>query len=153
MSETYSLFSGSDNFESDNELDSSVPTYKFTYKGSYLTLDEFDYSFMCVCQKLNLNRNHRSILLRYIKRLLPSDNSIPKSYNQLVRKYTNNNVDKFSICISCNTKIDPKQVSCSNLMCPRNSNLNLSSLSKWKSDVIIFDFEKQLEIIYLNTVV
>lgn len=81
---------------------------------------------------------------------MPKANNIPKSYNVMVKKYKKNiNANKFEICLSCCEKLMPKQKTCNNLMCATKSNLK-NTLTKWKCDIIIFNFEQQLLTIYQN---
>jgi hypothetical protein len=52
-----------------------------------------------------LPNNGLDLLLKFIKRLLPSNNKIPQSYHTLKQDFNEYRFQKFKVCVSCGEKV------------------------------------------------
>jgi hypothetical protein len=115
----------------------------FIYKGTKITIKEFNYSFEALMQKMSLAKTHRNLILKFIKSILPGDNKIAPSYYLLSNKL--NEVQKlknsvFKICSTCYEKI--QRNNCLNPNCLTKSNKKSLTI-----DVAIENWEKRIELI------
>jgi hypothetical protein len=129
----------SENSEEDieNQYDHEKERSKYIYSDSKLNVQEFSQLFRCLCQKLELKKKSRNILLDFIRNILPVDNIVPCSY-YLLTKYFFDKFGKskkaFKICSECYSRYDKN---CENLC---------NNSKKQKSiDALVFDFEKQIK--------
>jgi hypothetical protein len=102
-----------------------------------LTIDEFRIAYFWLCKKLNLAKNGRDLLLKFIKRLLPTKNNLPHSYQTLKKDVNEYRHQKFKVCISCGDKIFSEN--CSNC-----------HVAGKQVDASIFDFETHLREIFIR---
>jgi RNA polymerase subunit RPABC4/transcription elongation factor Spt4 len=104
-----------------------------------LTFNEFRLSYFWICKEMNLANKHRDLLLKYLKRLLPSNNKLPNSYKTLKKDVNEYSFQKYKVCVDCAGKI-------SNNNCPNCFSNNTSK----QVDAAVFDFETQLTDIYIR---
>jgi hypothetical protein len=87
---------------------------------------------------MNLANNYRDILLKYLKRILPSNNKLPSSYHNLKKDVDEYRYQKYKVCVDCGDKIVDNK-------CP---NCVISGSTPKQVDASIFDLESQLIEIY-----
>ena len=96
--------SGSEfNINSDSENEESLLNIQndYIYSGSNITIVDFALSFLALCKKLNIATSSKTVLLDYIRTILPVFNKIPLSYTKLIKNLSFSVVKKSSICKIC----------------------------------------------------
>ena len=92
--------------EEDSDTDSHQLDYEILdnnniYSGSTIKVADFALSFLVLCRRINITTTAKSILLDYIRTLLPNSNRIPASYNKLIKHLTFNSIKTTKICKTC----------------------------------------------------
>ena len=98
--------SGSEfNISSDSENEESFLNIQndYIYSVSNITIVDFALSFLALCKKLNIAASSKTLLLDYIRTILPVFNKIPLSYTKLIKNLSFSVVKKSSICKICLT--------------------------------------------------
>ena len=91
------------NISSDSENEESFDNRQndYIYSGSNITIVDFALSFLALCKKLNIATSSKTVLLDYIRTILPVFNKIPLSYTKLIKNLSFSVVKKSSICKIC----------------------------------------------------
>ena len=71
------------------------------YCGSNITIEDFALSFLVLCKKLNISSYSKTILLDFIRTILPVFNKIPSSYSKLIKNLSFTAVKKTRLCKAC----------------------------------------------------
>ena len=140
--EFYDLFECCDSFsdtDGEEEKESKKESeHEYIFKGSRLNVKEFRNSFLWLCQKLEMKKGDRKILLDYIKFLLPAPNNIPNSYHLIIKQaFKKKQMRKkvFKICSECYGSFEKV---CENPNCVNGKK------RKW-IDAMVFDFGSQIQ--------
>ena len=124
-----------DSFSDDDDAPKSQDKQSLLYPGGRLTIQDFNASFLLICQKLNLSNTNRDLLLIFIKNILPAGNFVPITYARLTKSLKKRSFSqKKKICGLC-SKTD----------CTCFSNDFRGK--KITKDLIVFDIAVQLEAI------
>lgn len=142
-----SYFGDSVELENDYDITNDYCDLKqYIYDGSHLNLNEFLIIFMWLCNKLQLNRTTRGVLLEFIHNLLPSGNKIPQSYHQLLKLKKIKKPERKHLCTTCYKEIDINDLN--QHQCFLNSSCKTDLVLKPKHvEVIEFNIAEQLSLI------
>lgn len=99
---------------------------------------------MWLCNKLQLKRNSRGILLEFIRNLLPPDNKIAESYYKLLKFKNFKKPTRKHLCTICYEEIDISNIN--QHICYLNTSCK-TDLRKKHVEAIEFDIADQLGLI------
>ena len=80
--------------------------HKELYPNSHLKVEDFNTLFMVMVIKLALPHSHCSLLLEFIRLILPIDNNLPDSYYKIKNLNFKTNVSQFALCKICEVVLD-----------------------------------------------
>ena len=112
------------------------------FPGSTIDTKQFGFIFLFLVHKMKLSKNHRKILFRAFKYILPEDNNLPQSYEAIVKRHLKDSLkpDILKMCNFCETTLHGG--SCNNENCSKPENIPKGLRSTY--DTIVFDAELQI---------
>ena len=97
--------SSDEDLTTDNDT-TDKDTTKPIYKDSKIKLDDFNFAFMILVKKMNLNVKSRQTLVEFIKAITPSnENNIPETYYKLKKMINTKKEAYYNSCNICSMKI------------------------------------------------
>ena len=87
--------------DSSDQLDYEIIGNNNIYPVSTIKVADFELSFLVLCRRINITTTAKSLLLYYIRTLLPNSNKIPASDNKLIKHLTFNSIKTTKICKTC----------------------------------------------------
>ena len=127
--------------------------FKPIYNDAKISLDDFNFAFMALAAKMNLNMKNRQTLIVFIKAITPAkDNLIPDSYYKLKKTLNIKEEEYYNSCNICSIKIDNDSCICTGRknkqvttykfeLFFQLSNIvdyNYTSILKYKGNVLIY---------------
>ena len=82
------------------------------YPGSKINIEEFDLSFLILCDRILISNKSRSLLLKFIKSLIPSNNFIPSTYSRLLKRNKIKKPNRILKCRECQSDFDSLSRQC-----------------------------------------
>ncbi|CAF0951785.1 unnamed protein product [Brachionus calyciflorus] len=121
--------------DEDFELDEEI------YPGSEIKSNDFVFSFLLCCREMKVSNKSMTILLKFIKSILPRENKIPTSYYSIIKKTKIPPKNEFSVCNICH-KISDKPL-CESDLC-KNIGKKLKKNFEKPAKIFQLDFLKHL---------
>lgn len=118
------------------------------YPGSDIKTNDFIFSFLLCCREAKVSNKSMTIILKFIKSVLPKQNKLPSSYNSIIKKINIKTNSEINVCNICH-KISESALCDSNLC--TNAAKNIKKKFDLRAKVFQLDYMNHLKrILYEN---